>query len=358
MNKKEISLNDKFGQLILLGLDVYDINEEIINIIKDFHVGGVVLYKNNYTSIDTMIKFVNKIKEINKDNIPMFIAIDQENGRVNRFPKEIERIYNPLKQSQTKDLNVINEVNKITTYLLKNIGVNMNFAPVLDIYRSERNKAIGNRSYGEKIDDILKYGLPFMKEMQKNNIISVVKHFPGHGATNKDSHFILPKIKDVKSLEKEDIKVFNESIKNGADAIMVGHLVLKGFGNKPASINQKIINKYLNNYDGLLVTDDLRMNALRMFHNVRKNIIRSIEAGNNLIMVKYKKGDYKLYKKLFKLVNNCEIDVEKVDKSAKKILSFKEKYNINNKYIDNKIDIEKINNRIKLINEYIDKKIS
>ena len=358
MKRGKLSLTDKFGQMILLGLDVYDINEEIIKIIEDFHIGGVVLYKKNYTSLETMTKFINKLKEINKNNIPMFISIDQENGRVNRLPKDVERMYNALKQSETKDLKVITEINKITTFLLKSVGVNMNFAPVLDIYRSDKNKAIGNRSYGTNINDIINYGLPFMKEMQKNNIVSVIKHFPGHGATNKDSHFVLPKINDLKSLEKEDIKVFESAFKYGADVLMIGHLVIKGYGNKPASINKNIISKYLSNYNGLLVTDDLRMNALRLFRSTKKNIIRSIEAGNNLIMVKYQKGDYKLYKKLAKLVNNCEIDIEAIDKSANKILQFKEKYKVNNDLITNHLDIDKINKRIKIINEYIDKIVS
>lgn len=358
MRKEKINLNDKFGQLILLGLDVYDLNDEIIKIIKEFHIGGVVLYKNNYTSIDTMVSFINKIKSINVSNIPMFIAIDQENGRVNRFPKDIDRMYNALKQAETEDLNIINEVNKMTTFLLKSVGVNMNFAPVLDIYRNDKNKAIGNRSYGRNIDDIIKYALPFMKEMQNNNIISVVKHFPGHGATNKDSHFVLPKISDVESLEKEDIKVFEKAIKNGADALMVGHLVLKNYGNKPATINKSIIDKYLKDYNCLIVTDDLRMNALRLFYSTKKNIKRSIEAGNNLIMIKYHKGDYKMFKKLIKQVNNCEININNINTSFKKIIKYKEKYKINDELITKKLNIEKINEKIKVINNYIDKKIS
>lgn len=354
MNKK-LSLTDKFGQMFLLGLDVYDLNDEIIKIIQEFHIGGVVLYKKNYTSMETMLNFINKLKEINKNNIPLFIAIDQENGRVNRFPKDVERMYNASKQASSKDMKVINEVNKITTYLLKSVGVNMNFAPVLDICRNGNNKAIGNRSYGSNVKDVLTYSLPFMKEMQKNNIVAVCKHFPGHGATNKDSHFVIPKINDIATLEKEDIKVFNESIKYGADAIMVGHLVLKGYGRKPASINKDIIDKYLNKFNGLIVTDDIRMSALRLFRSVRKNVKRSIEAGNNLIMIKYQKGDIKLYRKLFKMVKNYEIDIECINRSINKVLKFKEKYQINNNIISNKLDVNKINDRIKLVNEYIDK---
>ena len=107
-------------------------------------------------------------------------------------------------------------------------------------------------------------------------------------------------------------------------------------------------------FNGLLVTDDLRMNSLRFFNNLRKSVKKSIEAGNNVIMIKYKKGDIKLYKKLTKMVEKCEIDPECIDNSYKKIIKFKEKYNVNNELIQNKINLEKINKRIKIINEYID----
>lgn len=355
---RKLSLKDEFGQMILLGLDVYDINDEIISLIKEYHIGGVVLYKKNYTSIDNMIEFINKLKEINNNGVPLFIAIDQENGRVNRFPKDVERIYNPFKQANTKDINVINEINKITTYLMKSVGVNMNFAPVLDICLSEFDKAIGNRSYGKTKEDVINYAIPFMKEMQNNQIISVVKHFPGHGATHKDSHFVLPKIRNIASLEKEDMKVFDYAINNGADAIMVGHLVLKGYGNKPASLNKKIIQKYIYdkyNYKGLLITDDLRMGALRIIRRIKNNIKKSVEAGNNVIMIKYKKGDLKMYKKLFKMVENCEIDPVLINNSCKKIMRIKKEYNLTNELVSSKLNLEKINKRIKLVNEYIDK---
>ena len=360
MNFNKLSLEEKFGQMILIGLDIYDINDEIIELIQKYKIGGVVLYKKNYTSIETMIEVVNKLKKINEINkIPLFISIDQENGRVNRFPKDIARISSAAKQAKTKNMKVINAVNELTTYLLSAVGINMNFAPDLDIVRSDKNKAIGNRSYGTNIEDVIKYGLPFMKQMQKNNIISVVKHFPGHGATNKDSHFVIPKIKDIKALENEDIKVFENAIKEGADAIMVGHLILKGYGLKPATINKKIIDDYITKkykYKGLLVTDDLRMNTLRYIYGLKRSIQKSIEAGHNVLMIKYKKGDAsKLYKKLLEMVKFCEIDPELINESAKKIVTIKKKYKLTNEPINSKLNIELINNKIKKINSVIDK---
>ncbi len=362
MNFKDLSIEEKFGQMILLGLDTYEINEEIIDIIKTYKIGGVVLYKKNYTSLSNMVEVINKLKTSNEGNkIPLFIAIDQENGRVNRLPKDIIPIKSALAQAKTQNSKVINAINDITTYLLKEVGVNMNFAPVLDINRDEKNKAIGNRSYGNNIDEILQYGLPFMKTMQEENIVSVIKHFPGHGATSKDSHFVIPKIKDIKSLESTDMKVFEEAIKMGADSIMVGHLVLKNYGCRPATINEKIIQNYLINkfkFKGLIITDDLRMNNLRFIWGLKNSIRKSIAAGNNMLMIKYKPHDAsRLYKKLRKMLKFCELDLEKVNESAKKIVAMKNKYKVNDNLVDFKVDINLVNNKIKKINNVIAKTI-
>ncbi len=354
MNFNEMSLNQKFAQMIMIGLDFYDLDDEVIKFIKEYKIGGVVLYKKNYTSIESMTTFINKLKKINENNIPLFIAIDQENGRVNRFPKEIPTIYSPLKQAYTRDLKIINTVNDITSYLLKSVGVNMNFAPCLDIVRSEKNKAIGNRSYGSTFEDVCLYGIPFMENMKKHNIISVVKHFPGHGASNKDSHLLKPEIKDLKTLEKEDIIPFEYAIKKGVDAIMVGHLIIKGYGLKPASINKNIIDDYLinrYNYNGLIISDDIRMNASRDFTGLKRRIFNAINAGNDIVMIKYKKNDIKMYKKLFKNIN--KINPEIINNSSKKILDIKNKYNLTNKENILNIDINKVNEKIKEINKII-----
>ena len=362
MNFNDLSFKEKLGQMFLIGLGIDEVNDEIIELIKEYKIGGIVLYRKNYNSVSNMIDVINKLKKINKaNNIPLFIAIDQENGRVNRFPKELHRIKSPLNQAKTRDMNIINEVNEITVNILKSVGINMNFAPCLDIIRDEYSKSIGNRSYGKNKEDVIKYGIPFMKMLQDNNIISVIKHFPGHGATNIDSHYFIPKIKDLDNLLKNDIKVFENAINNNADAIMIGHLKLKGFGLKPATINKKIIKKYLLNelnYKGLIVTDDLKMNILQYIFGIKNVIFNAINANNDILIIKYKNNDInKIYKKIYrKLVNNKKY-IDKIEKSAKKIYDIKLKYNISDNAINTKINLNVINNKIDKINDKIEKRL-
>lgn len=361
MNFNKLSLEEKFGQMLILGLDVYEINEEIIELIQKYKIGGVIIYKKNYTSLETMIEVINKLKKINEKNkIPLFIGIDQENGLVNRFPKDITPITSAYKQAKTRNMKVIDTINKLTTYLLLSTGVNVNFAPVLDVNLNNKNKKIGSRSYGTNAEEVIKYGLPFMKELQNNNILSVIKHFPCVGAANRDNLFVIPKINDIEKLN-ENLKVFEEAIKKGADAIMVSHLKIKGYGLKPASLNKKIIKELLidkYHFNGILIADDLKNCALRKFHSVQKSVKKSIEAGNNAVIIKYKKGDIaRIYKELFKLVRHCEIDPELINNSAKKIVTMKNKYDISNNLITSKVEVDLVNKKIKNINNEINKEL-
>ena len=153
---------------------------------------------NPEENIEELINLINHIKELNrKNNVPMFIAIDQEGGRVNRLPNELENIPAPYKLSKLENAKeYVQKAGEITGNTLHRLGFNMNFAPVLDIKRFPDNHAIGDRAFSENIEEVTEYGIEYMKKLQENQIVSVVKHFPGHGATNSDSHFKIPKIKE------------------------------------------------------------------------------------------------------------------------------------------------------------------
>lgn len=351
--------NDKrimLGQMIMLGLDVSNINDEIIKLIKDYKIGGVVLYKKNYHTTEEMINFINELKNINRGNIPLFIAIDQENGRVNRLPDDIERIYNVRKQALCNNEAIVDEVNEITNTLLKAVGVNMNFSPVLDVY-NKNNKLIGNRSYGS-LEEVIKYSHNAFNISKKHGIISVGKHFPGHGLVEQDSHIIIPSINNIPKMEQELI-IYDHAHKHGMDALMIGHLKIKGYGNKPASINETIISKYLKekcHYQGLIISDDLRMNTIKYIYGIKKAITIGINANEDILLIKYKKGDIKnIYHKLYKMLDNNKINLDKITESYNKIINIKQKYQINDNIINNKIDIAKYNVTIKNINMQIDK---
>ena len=355
MDIKELSLEEKIGQMLIMGLEDKE-QKGIDNIIKKLKIGGIIIYKKNYNNYEQMLGLINNIKEMNAENkIPITISVDQEGGRVNRMPPEILNLKSATKFANSKDVELVKETGNIIGKMLSETGISMDYAPILDIRRFEEKHAIGDRCYGENKEDVEKYAIEVMKKIQQNNVISVVKHFPGHGLTKKDSHFRIPKIKEkIELLEKEDMQPFEVAIKNGADAIMVGHLIIKDIDRKyPASLSKKVIQKYLiekYNYSGLIITDDMKMMAIRLHYNMKKAVKRAILAGNDIVMMglSYKKVD-KIIKYIISQIKKGKISEERINKSVEKILRIKEKYNITDEKASG-FDINKINEQIEKLN--------
>ena len=355
METKELSLEEKVGQLFVMGLEDKE-QKEIENIIKKLKIGGIIIYKRNYNNYEQMLGLINNIKEMNAENkIPITISVDQEGGRVNRMPPEILNLKSATKFANTKDIELVKNTGNIIGKMLNETGISMNYAPILDIKRFEEKHAIGDRCYGENKEDVEKYGIEVMRQLQENNVISVIKHFPGHGLTKKDSHFRIPKVKEkIEILEKEDMQPFEVAIKNGADAIMVGHLIIKDVDRKyPASLSKNVIQKYLiekYNYNGLIITDDMKMMAIRLHYNMKRAVKRAILAGNDIVMIglSYKKVD-KIIKYIINQVKKGKISEERIDESVEKIIKMKEKYNITDEKTRG-FDIKKINKQIEELN--------
>lgn len=355
MDIKELSLEEKIGQMLIMGLEDKG-QKEIDSIIRKLKIGGIIIYKKNYNNYEQMLDLINNIKEMNVENkIPITISVDQEGGRVNRMPPEILNLKSATKFANTKDIELVKNTGNIIGKMLNETGISMNYAPILDIRRFEEKHAIGDRCYGENKEDVEKYGIEVMKQLQQNNVISVIKHFPGHGLTKKDSHFRIPKIKEkIEQLQKEDIQPFEVAIKNGADAIMVGHLIIKDVDKKyPASLSKKVIQKYLiekYNYNGLIITDDMKMMAIRLHYNMKRAVKRAILAGNDIVMIglSYKKVD-RIIKYIIGQIKKGKISEERINKSVEKILRIKEKYNITDEKTSG-FDINKINEQIEKLN--------
>lgn len=361
MRIEELSLKEKIGQLFMVGLEEKT-HEDIVNLIQKDKIGGVVLYKKNYHTYEEMLTYVNNIKMLNRENfIPIFISIDQEGGRVNRMPPEILNIKSATKLANTKNVEIVKNSGKIIGEMLNKTGISMNYAPVLDIRKFEEKHAIGDRCYGENKEDVSIYGIEVMKKMKNEGVIPVIKHFPGHGLTKKDSHFRIPKITEkIEILEKEDMVPFEKAIKENAEAIMVGHLIIKDVDKKyPASLSKKVIQKYLiekYNYKGLIITDDLKMMAIQLHYNMKKAALKAIEAGNDIIMIglPYRKVK-SIIKYITKKVKKGKIKEERINESVEKIIKIKEKYKISDERADG-FDTKEINKKIKLLNELTEEK--
>lgn len=248
--------------------------------------------------------------------------------------------------------DLVKTAGEITGEMLKKVGINMNFAPVLDVKRFADNHAIGDRAYSADVNIVSKYGIEYMKELQNKNVIPIIKHFPGHGLTIKDSHFILPIVKkDMPKLGKEDMLPFERAIKEGADALLVSHLLIKGeTQNMPASMSRRFITKYIRkkyHYKGLIVTDDMRMKGIRILYGKNTPIKKAFYAGNDIILLKYQK-DEKMIENIIKEIKKSSIKEARVNRSVRRILKIKDKYHLNDEEIKSDDDFKlNINNKIR-----------
>ena len=356
----KLSLEEKIGQMIIIGLDT-NITEKILDkIINKYKVGGVLLYKKNYKNYEEMISLINKIKELNSNNkVPVFISIDQEGGRVNRMPNEFKNLPVASKLAEKSvEEDFVKMSGEITGKMLNKVGIDMDFAPVLDIKRFKDTHAIGDRAYSEEVKKVSKYGIEYMKELQKNNVISVVKHFPGHGATKEDSHFKLPKINcDFEKLENEDMKPFKKAIENKVDGILIGHLKInKVTRNLPASMSRRFITKYIRKkyrFNGLVISDDVRMKGVRIRYGKDNAVKKAFLACNDIIIFKYD-NDISVIDKIVKLAKENKIEIKRVNSSVRRILKVKQKYDMNNNYIEKDEEfVKKINEEIEYVRSRI-----
>lgn len=357
---QDLSIEEKIGQMLMVGIEGNKITERTKKLILKYKIGGIILYKKNFNNYDEMLTLIQELKKLNQSNkIPLFISIDQEGGRVNRLPKEFSNLPAVSLIAQKLNKEGIEKATDITSRILKKSGFNMNFAPVLDINRYEENKAIGDRSFSENIKEVTECGIIAMKKFQENNIISVIKHFPGHGATNRDSHHILPKTKlTMRQLENEDLQPFRKAIESGADAILVGHLrVKKQMQIAPCSLSRKFILKNLRrkyNYRGIVISDDLKMRAVKNMYTPEKALIKAVNAGNDLIIFRYtEKQEEKSIMQLIKLIKQGKLSNYRINKSVKRILDIKEKYKLSDYEQPEKLDLNEINKQIHDIREIV-----
>ena len=344
---KEFTKKDMIAQKLVIGIPDKKSIPGVLSLIKKYHIGGVILYKNNYDSLDELTKLINLLKEANRNyEIPLAISIDQEGGRANRLPLEINNIKSSYRLCNS-GLNTVKDAASITADILNKLGINMNFAPVLDIKKQKDNNFIGNRAYSSNIKEIIECGRVYCKELEKKNIIPVLKHFPGHGSVKFDSHFFLPVITKF-SNNVADVKPFLALMDEEAPAIMVSHILIRKYTNlKPASLSSNFIQNYIKKklrYNGLLITDELGMRSVRFFYGKYRSIKNAFIAGNDLICFKYKDG---YIERVINELLTIDLDLEE---SFNKVVSYKKKYKYSDEEINFNINLKELNAKIDEIN--------
>lgn len=327
----KMSLEEKIGQMIIAGFNGKKLNYEINTLVNDLDVGGIILFSRNIENSNQLKKLTEDINNINK-NIPLFISTDEEGGRVSRLPNDTTKFKSAKDIGYKGDTNYAYENGMNLGRTLKEHNINMDFAPVIDIYSNPKNTVIGDRAFGTDEKIVSAMGIATMNGLKREGVIPVVKHFPGHGDTDIDSHFDLPVVnKSLKQLENFELVPFKEAIDKGCDAIMVSHILVEKIDSKnPATLSKNIIYKLLRekmNFKGVVITDDMHMKAISNNLSIEEASVKSINAGSDIILIGSDIDITKSVIEKIKLaVKNNNITEDRIDESVYRILTLKEKY--------------------------------
>ena len=326
----QMSLEEKLGQLFIV--DVFSSQsasetQKIKDLISEYKPGGVIFSKGGP---QRQVKLTNEFQSLSR--VPLLIAMDAEWGAAMRLDSTFAFPWN-MTLGAIEDSSLIKETGAAIGRNLKRLGVHMNFAPVVDINTNPDNPIIGNRSFGENKENVSAKAIAFMKGMESENIISVAKHFPGHGDTSVDSHKALPVLKFSKRrLRDVELYPFRNLIEEGLPGVMTGHLEVpsledrKGF---PASLSKDIVTGLLKDdmeFQGLVITDALAMQGAKI-PEAGENSLAAFLAGNDILLM-----PEDLPKAVLSLSNAYKKKIfseERLQHSVKKILLAKYKAGLN-----------------------------
>ena len=327
---KDLTLEEKIGQLLIIGFHETTLTGELRFLIRRYKFGNFILFARNIVDLPQLEKLTRDLHEevMNSVGIMPFIAIDQEGGNTVRIMDKTTFYPGSMTIAAT-DLSNAEIVGHMMGKHLISLGINMNFAPVLDINNNPKNPIIGIRSFSDKPEVVSKYGIQIIKAMQSEGVIATGKHFPGHGDVEMDSHLGLPVLPfDKERLYNMELKPFIEAINNDVQNIMAAHIIFQEVDDEnPATISKDILKGILRNelnYDGLITSDCMEMKAISDTITTPVGAMRGVKAGDDLICVSHtRQRQIDSINLIKENIEKNEIAIEDIDEKIERILKYK-----------------------------------
>ena len=323
---ESMSQTEKLGQMVMIGIQGTKVDDDSLYMLNQYHMGGVILFDRNMENPEQVKQLTSDLQAQSNEKVPLFIGIDEEGGDVVRMA---EKLTPPPSQ---KEIGATGDIEQAKTWAiktaksLKDMGINVNFAPVADVGSNDK------RSYSTDANTVIDFVRAATKGYQQENIIYSLKHFPGIGKGRVDSHVDSSSIDVAKEvLMTEDILPFKTIIDESDPNdyfILVSHLKYLALDEEyPASLSSKIMTDLLRNklgYKGIIITDDMEMGAVANHNDFRSIGVKAVKAGADIVLVCHEyEHQQEVYLGLLDAVNSGEISQERIDESVKRIIKVK-----------------------------------
>lgn len=335
------SLDEKIGQLLIYGWQddtesCKTVNDHAKGLVDDLGAGGVILFTRNYENPEQLSLLIRQMQEINgaHGRPPLFVAVDQEGGRVSRLqPPHFSQTPTAKSIGNRNDTEYAKQTAALIAKELKAVGINWDFAPVLDVNNNPNNPVIGDRSFGDTPDLVARMGTAQIEGYEKDGgILSCGKHFPGHGDTDVDSHLDLPVIAHNRDrMDRIELVPFKAAIQSGISAIMTAHIMFTAIDKDlPATLSPHILKGILRNelgFKGIIITDCLEMKGVAKKWGSVEAAILAIEAGADILLCCHTLTTQRAIKAgLLDAVKSGRIPESRIDESYQRIMAMKKKW--------------------------------
>lgn len=342
---RNMTLEEKIGQLFIVNLELLDdsnggyyefreYTENMADMMEQYHIGGICLFARNIETRDQTTQLIQNLQ--NDSRIPLFVTVDEEGGSVARIGNndnmQTTKFPTMEEVGSYNDKEYARNVGRTIGKEIRELGFNVNFAPVADVRTNELNTEIGDRSFGNDPKIVANMVKEIVEGLQEQGVSSTLKHFPGHGDALDDSHQGAVNVdNDITRLRKIDFVPFKAGIKTGADFVMVSHISISRVteDTTPASLSPLVLNEMLRmelGFDGIIITDAMNMKAITDSYTVKQAAKQSFIAGSDIILMP--EDLVEAYQSILEAVENGTIKEERIDQSVRRILEVKVKRGI------------------------------
>ncbi len=286
---QQLSNEQLCGQLLVVGFEGTDLPTRLQTALKNQALGGVILFSRNTPDVDTTWMLCRRVaKQAAGGTFPPFISIDQEGGRVRRLKQGVIQAPAMRRLGRLDDATFTRELAQAIAVELVACGFNLNFAPVVDVDSNPANPVIGDRSFGASPASVTRLARCFIEGFQSRGLMACVKHFPGHGDTDLDSHLALPTVRKP-SVELRQLEMYPfERLARSSACLMSAHVVFESMDSLPATLSSRLLTDLLRNefsFEGVTFSDDLEMGALNDHWPIEETAVRAVRAGCDTLLI-------------------------------------------------------------------------